>query len=238
VAELDRELEDLQAALVADGLERVAWGELTELRWQVATFGFHLASLEIRQHSAIHRAALAAIAAGAEPADEVGPGVTLDETLATFRSLAAIQARFGPEAAHRYVVSFTASPSDITDVLELARVATGDGPPPELDVVPLFETSDALGAAGPILDELLADPGYRAHLATRGDRQEVMPATRTRAGAASAAAWMLHQAQRRSSAAARSHGVGDPAHGGGDRRRRCGAPGAMEGRLKLTEQGR
>ena len=30
-----------------------------------------------------------------------------------------------------------------------------------LDVVPLFESSDALTAAGPILDALLRDPGYR-----------------------------------------------------------------------------
>ena len=249
-AELDRELEDLQAALVADGLERVAWGELAELRWQVATFGFHLASLEIRQHSAIHRAARAAIAAGAEPSSEVGAGVTLGETLATFRSLAAIQARFGPEAAHRYVVSFTASPGDITDVLELARAATGDEPPPELDVVPLFETSDALGAAGPILDALLADPGYRAHLRTRGDRQEVMLGY-SDSGKESgflAAAWMLHQAQEALVGAARSHGVeltlfhgrgGAIGRGGGPANRAIlgGAPGAMDGRLKLTEQG-
>jgi phosphoenolpyruvate carboxylase len=249
-AELDRELEDLQAALVADDLERVAWGELAELRWQVATFGFHLASLEIRQHSAIHRAARAAIAAGAEPSSEVGAGVTLGETLATFRSLAAIQARFGPESAHRYVVSFTASPGDITDVLELARAASGDEPPPELDVVPLFEASDALGAAGPILDALLADPGYRAHLATRGDRQEVMLGY-SDSGKESgflAAAWMLHQAQEALVGAARAHRVeltlfhgrgGAIGRGGGPANRAIlgGAPGAMDGRLKLTEQG-
>jgi phosphoenolpyruvate carboxylase len=249
-AELDRELEDLQVALVADGLERVAWGELAELRWQVATFGFHLASLEIRQHSAIHRGARAAIAAGAEPSAEVGPGVTLGETLATFRSLAAIQARFGPEAAHRYVVSFTAAPSDITDVLELARASTGEEPPPALDVVPLFETSDALGAAGPILDALLADPAYRAHLATRGDRQEVMLGY-SDSGKESgflAAAWMLHQAQEALVGAARTHGVeltlfhgrgGAIGRGGGPANRAIlgGAPGAMDGRLKLTEQG-
>ncbi len=249
-AELDRELEDLQAALVADGLERVAWGELAELRWQVATFGFHLASVEIRQHSAIHRAARAMIAAGADSAVEVGPGVTLGETLATFRSLAAIQARFGPEAAHQYVVSFTASPEDITDVLQLARVAAGEDPPPVLDVVPLFETSDALGAAGPILDALLADPGYLAHLATRGDRQEVMLGY-SDSGKESgflAAAWMLHQAQEAIVGAARARGIeltlfhgrgGAIGRGGGPANRAIlgGAPGAMDGRLKLTEQG-
>ena len=42
-AELDAELAEIQDALVADGLDRVAWGEVAELRWQLGTFGFHLA---------------------------------------------------------------------------------------------------------------------------------------------------------------------------------------------------
>ena len=124
-AELDAELDELQEALVADGLERVAWGDVADLRWQLGTFGFHLASLEVRQHAAVHRAALDGDRAGAPTsATEVAPGVTLDEVTGTFRAIAAIQARFGVEACHRFVVSFTASASDVTDVLELARIAT------------------------------------------------------------------------------------------------------------------
>ena len=76
-AELDAELAELQDALVADGLERVAWGEVEDLRWQLATFGFHLASLEVRQHSAVHRAALEALARARPGAVEVAPGVPL-----------------------------------------------------------------------------------------------------------------------------------------------------------------
>ena len=56
-------------------------------------------------------------------------------------------------------------PSDITDVLELARhaLATTDGdgeahPPPVLDLVPLFESSEPLQEAGAILGALLDDP--------------------------------------------------------------------------------
>src|SRR5204863_8040421 len=60
-AELDAELAEVQDALAGDVLGRVAWGEVSELRWQLGTFGFHLASLEIRQHSTVHTAALAAI---------------------------------------------------------------------------------------------------------------------------------------------------------------------------------
>ena len=127
-AVLDAELAVLQEALVADGLARVAYGELADLRWQVATFGFHLASLEVRQHAEVHRAALEAIAAGAEPDLEVSAGVTVAEVLATFRSIARIQARYGVEACRRYVISFTTSPQDVTNVLELARRAAQPEP--------------------------------------------------------------------------------------------------------------
>ena len=172
-AELDAELAEVQDALVADRLERVAFGEVADLRWQLGTFGFHLASLEVRQHADVHRAALAALRGGATGVVEVSPNVPLDEVTATFRAISAVQARFGIEACHRFVVSFTASATDVLDVLELARLSVGDEPP-VLDVVPLFESSEALEGAGPILAAMLDDPVYRAHLASRGDRQEVM----------------------------------------------------------------
>lgn len=251
----DGELAEVQGALVDEGLARVAWGEVAELRWQLATFGFHLASLEIRQHSGVHRNALAHLrAAGTGAPDlrvELSPGVTLGETLATFRAMAAAQARFGVEACHRFVVSFTASPSDVTDVLELARLAAGpDGTPPVIDVVPLFESTDALTGAGPILDAVLADPAYRAHLASRGDRQEVMLgySDSNKESGFLSAAWMLHGAQAALVEVARAHRVeltlfhgrgGAIGRGGGPAHRAIlgSAPGSVDGRLKLTEQG-
>ncbi len=248
---LDAELVELQSALVDEGLGRVAWGELAELRWQVATFGFHLASLEIRQHREVHRSALAAIAGSSDYATELTPGVSLGEVLATFRAVAAAQARFGVEACRRFIVSFTAEPRDVTDVLTLARIAAGsDGVSPILDVVPLFESSQALTTAGPILDALLLDPAYRAHLRSRGDRQEVMLgySDSNKESGFLAAAWMLHEAQVNLVDVALRHGVeltlfhgrgGAIGRGGGPANRAIlgSAPGSLDGRLKLTEQG-
>jgi phosphoenolpyruvate carboxylase len=253
-AELDAELMEVQDALVADGLERVAWGEVAELRWQLGTFGFHLASLEIRQHADVHVAALAAIRAGQPPTTELSPGVSLGEVLATFRAIAAVQARFGLESCRRYVVSFTAAASDLTDVLALARhAAAEDGPnasPPILDLVPLFESSAALESAGPILAALLDDPDYRAGIASRGDRQEAMLgySDSNKESGFLAAAWSLHQAQSALTEVARSRGVeltifhgrgGAIGRGGGPTNRAIMglAPGSVDGRLKMTEQG-
>jgi phosphoenolpyruvate carboxylase len=265
-AALDVELAVVQAALAADGLARVAWGELAELRWQVATFGFHLASLEVRQHAAVHRAALAALQSGAGPDAEVAAGVSLGEVLATFRAIARLQARFGPEACQRYVISFTAGPADVTDVLELARLAAAPSPfgpaasapmladlpaaLPSLDVVPLLESAEALVGAGTLLEALLADPGYRAHLRDRGDVQEVMLgySDSSKESGFLAANWLLYRAQEALVATARRHGItltlfhgrgGAIGRGGGPAGRAilAQAPGSVGGRLKFTEQG-
>ncbi len=253
--ELDAELAEIQEALVTDRLERVAFGEVAEMRWQLGTFGFHLASLEVRQHADVHRAALDAIRTGLAPAAELSPGVTLGEVLATFRAIASVQARFGVESCHRYVVSFTASALDVTAVLELARVAAlaGDAEhvqPPVLDVIPLFESSAALQDAGPILASLLDDATYRAGIASRGDHQEVMLgySDSNKESGLLSAAWMLHQAQAAMVAVARDRGVeltifhgrgGAIGRGGGPTNRAIMglAPGSVDGRLKLTEQG-
>ena len=252
--DLDAELAEIQEAMVADGLDRIAWGEVAELRWQLGTFGFHLASLEVRQHASVHASALAAIGAGQPASTEVSPGVTLGEVLATFRAIAAVQARFGMESCRRYVISFTTSASDVADVLALAHhAAAEDGPaarPPVLDVVPLFESSEALAAAGPILAALLDDPSYRAGIAARGDRQEVMLgySDSNKESGFIAAAWMLHEAQSAMIEVAQSRGVeltifhgrgGAIGRGGGPTNRAILglAPGSVDGRLKLTEQG-
>jgi phosphoenolpyruvate carboxylase len=263
VADLLEELAELSDALAADGLARVAWGEVAELRWQVETFGFHLASLEVRQHAEVHAAALTTIQDGGDTSAELpaAPGVTTSEVLATFRAMADIQRRYGHEACRRYVISFTRDASDVLSVLELARMAgealptsaaTGGYAPAiaDLDVVPLLESADALTGAAGLLDRLLSDPRYRRHLAARGDRQEVMLgySDSNKESGFLAAGWMLYRAQEALVATARRHGVeltlfhgrgGAIGRGGGSARRAilAQAPGSIAGRLKLTEQG-
>jgi phosphoenolpyruvate carboxylase len=167
--ELLEEIDELAAALSRAGLGRVAHGELLDFRWQVATFGFHLASLEVRQHAEVHAAALGALdpadpsALASALASEAAPGVTVAEVVGTFRAVAAIQRRWGEPACRRYVVSFTSSPADVTAVLDLAEraadatiptMATDGIPPgmPVLDVVPLFVSAEALRGCDRIVD--------------------------------------------------------------------------------------
>ena len=132
------------------------------------TFGFHLAGLEIRQHSAVHARALAEVRAGGALSEQTA------EVLATFRAVSWIQDRFGVAACHRYVVSFTRSADDIAAVYELAARATRSGPPPVLDVVPLFESGADLSNATAVLSEMVRLEPVRERLAATGRRLEVM----------------------------------------------------------------
>ena len=175
---------------------------------------------------AVHRAALAAIAAGdAGDRPSSPPGVTLDEVLATFRAIASAQARFGQEACHRYVMSFTLAASRRDGRSALGPSRAGDEAAAALDVVPLFESFDALRDAGPILRDLLADPAYRAHLAGRGDRQEVMLgySDSNKESGFLSAAWLLHEAQSELVGWRRVTASSSPCSTAGEARRLCGS---------------
>ena len=81
----------VRESLAAAGAATQAHGELQNLIWQAETFGFHLAGLEVRQHSEVHARALAELRAagppGAEPPGESWSART-GEVLATFRAVA------------------------------------------------------------------------------------------------------------------------------------------------------
>jgi phosphoenolpyruvate carboxylase len=240
-AELVAELAELQRWLVGVGLARTAWGDVQDFIWQVETFGFHLAGLEVRQHAAIHRRALAG-SLGDGPPDRA-------EVLETFQAMARLQRAFGPRAISRYIVSFTAEPHDVTAVLDLGAEA-GVAEELAVDVVPLLESSAALTDAGTTLDSLLRDERYRAHVRMRGDRQEVMLgySDSNKESGYVAANWLLHRAQADLAAIAGQHGVeltlfhgrgGAIGRGGGQLELAVAAQprGSVAGRLKVTEQG-
>lgn len=63
--ELLADLVTIETSLRENKGNRLADGAVSDLMWQVQTFGFHLAGLEVRQHSAKHAAALAEVLAKA-----------------------------------------------------------------------------------------------------------------------------------------------------------------------------
>jgi phosphoenolpyruvate carboxylase len=242
-AEFTADLRLAQRALVAAGATRQAFGELQHLIWQAETFGFHLAELEVRQHSAVHAKALRELRAGGDVSPQT------QEVLATFAAIAAIQRRHGPAAARRYVVSFTTSAADIAAVHELAELAC-QGHAPVLDIVPLFESGDDLASATAVLDGMIELEPVARRLAVTGRRLEVMLGYSDSAkelGMVSATL-RLYDAQARLARWAKArditlvlfHGRGGAlGRGGGPAGRAvlAQAPGSVDGRFKVTEQG-
>jgi phosphoenolpyruvate carboxylase len=243
-AEFIADLRLVQRELASAGAVRQAYGELQHLLWQAETFGFHLAGLEVRQHSDVHAQALS------ELADDGPVSERTREVIATFQAIAWLQDRFGTEACRRYVVSFTRSAADIAAVYELADLAVPDGSPPLLDVVPLFESGADLENSTRVLDDMLLLEPVAARLAATGRQLEVMLGYSDSAkelGPVSATL-RLFAAQQRLTRWAEANDVrltmfhgrgGALGRGGGPAGRAVLAqpPGSVAGRFKVTEQG-
>ena len=245
------DLRIVQESLAAAGAAKQAFGELQHLIWQAETFGFHLAGLEVRQHSEVHARALSELRAAGPPGSEPGrpASAQTEEVLATIRAVAWIQDRYGVDACRRYVVSFTRSADDIAAVYELARYASGGGPIPRLDVVPLFESAADLAHAPDVLTGMLALPDVAERVAANGGALEAMLGYSDSAkelGPASATL-RLFDTQAKLAEWAAAHGVRLTLfHGRGGALGRGGAagravlaqaPGSVNGSFKVTEQG-
>ena len=231
--ELLADLRLLQESLRAHRAGRLADGRLGTLVRQVEIFGFHLASLDLREHSDRHAGAIAEVlgrygsgpgyaGAGEEERARLLTAEILsgrpfaphrldfspatNETLDLFRLVRRAHERVGEAAVESYVVSMTRGPSDLLAVLLMARDA---GVSDRLDVVPLFETVADLHAAPATMERLLANPAYARHLAARGGAQTIMVgySDSNKDGGYLTANWELHRAQRALAAACRTHGV-------------------------------
>ena len=241
--ELVSDLRCVQGSLAAAGAPRQAYGELQHLIWQAESFGLHLAELEVRQHSQVHTRAVV------EVRSKGGRSPETQEVLDTLGAIASVQARYGPDACRRYVVSFTRGADDIGAVYELAEHASG-GTAPVLDVIPLFETVDDLHAAPAVMEGMLALAPVKRRLATNGRSLEVMLgySDSTKEVGPLSASLALYEAQsqltawatRRNVRLTMFHGRGGAlGRGGGPANRavRAQAPGSLAGRFKVTEQG-
>ncbi|MFP4599178.1 MAG: phosphoenolpyruvate carboxylase [Persicimonas sp.] len=122
-ADFRRDLEVIDAALRQSGLENLADGDLFDILAQVDAFGFHLASLDIRQHSAKHERAVAELlrVAGVEDSYD-----SLDED-ARLELLAAELANPRPLRPH-IGAELSEQTSELLEVFETVRRAKQDEP--------------------------------------------------------------------------------------------------------------
>ncbi|WP_135363304.1 phosphoenolpyruvate carboxylase [Halosimplex halophilum] len=199
-------LDDIAAiaeSLRANGGEAIAEAHVDPLYRTVDTFGFNLASLDLRDHRAKHTNAIA------EAVDRDGidyesmdedervdflteailqdqPVVDLEDreglsdeaarVLRRFEKTAEWQDDYGVDAIDTYCISWCEEPSHVLEVLFLADQAGVVDLPGYcgLDVVPLLESKYALDGARRIMGTLFENEAYQQALEARGGVQEIM----------------------------------------------------------------
>ncbi|SFR20459.1 phosphoenolpyruvate carboxylase [Poseidonocella sedimentorum] len=232
------DLDLIDASLRANQAPATAGGRLLSLRRKVRSFGFHLATVDLRQNSAVHEATIAELLSAVDPSmdylslDEGGRCAVLlgelasarmllrpyhsyseatEKELSIFRMARDIRARFGPKAIALSIISNCTSISDMLELLVLLK-ETGlsvDGGG-GVQVVPLFETIEDLQNGPEIMRRFLTMPAYREVLARQGNVQEVMLgySDSNKDGGFVTSNWELYKAERNFVSVFKDLGIG------------------------------
>ncbi len=249
--EFNNDLLLVQNSLRSNRGERLSETYVDSLLRKVRTFGFHLHTLDIRQHARVHAHAL----------KELGPGLNEDslspetrEVLDTFRAIAELKRTYPAHSIRHYIISGAESENDVLAVIHLATAAgvqvAGSVNDPGLIPVPLFESIESLRTAGAVMRRLWGNPEYDSLLESWGRWQEVMLgySDSNKDGGMLTSTWELYKAHRELHRAAEEHGVklrlfhgrgGTVGRGGGPTHAAILAqpPGCFSGQIRITEQG-
>ncbi|QGG94305.1 phosphoenolpyruvate carboxylase [Actinomarinicola tropica] len=268
---------DLVRRSLRERAGHLAVGRLDGVRRVVAASGFHLAEMDVRDHSRnLHTLVeeLCQLNGIDYPSDDEGRSDLLDGELAGARPLSSLTTevsptatrvartfsvirdaldRYGDDVIRTFIVSMTRGPSDVLAAVVAARESGLVDVPrgvARLSFVPLLETIDELLDADRIVGDLLSTPSYREVVRARGDVQEVMLgySDSNKDGGIVTSQWSIQRAIRMLRDVAQEHGVrlrlfhgrgGSVGRGGGPAHQAILAQpyGAVEGAVKLTEQG-
>src|ERR1041384_2397822 len=151
-AEFRDDLNLARQSLSANGGERIARSLFDPLLRQVDTFGFHLHTLDVREHARIHKRALlefANVVASNEGTLPPEPSQETTKLLDSLRMVSDLKRDYASEAIRSYVISGAESISDVMSLVSLAelsgvQVASNDETDPGVMPVPLFESIEDL----------------------------------------------------------------------------------------------
>lgn len=210
--------------------------ELEAFLIKINLFGFHFATLDIRQNSKIHDAVFKDVVrhylkSGGDVFPEnyfelseteklnvlskvkgnLNPADFEDEitrsTLESVQAIKTIQQANGEYGANRYIISNNESALNVMETFAMIRLNNWENP--TVDIIPLFESVDDLQHAHQIMEQLYTNPEYAKHLKSRGNKQTIMLgfSDGTKDGGYLMANWSIYQAKISLTEISRKYGV-------------------------------
>lgn len=210
--------------------------DLNALLIKVNLFGFHFATLDIRQNSRIHndvfrdifdfyqkseatvfpanyyelseteKFEVLANAKGNLNSADFDNEITRS-TIESIQAIKTIQDQNGEEGANRYIISNNESALNVMETFAMIRLT--DWEQPTVDVIPLFESVDDLMSAHIVMEQLYTNPMYAAHLEKREMKQTIMLgfSDGTKDGGYLMANWSIFKAKEALTAMSRKYGI-------------------------------
>ena len=277
--ELIADLDIIRDSLNQNGSVLLTRGRLRHFRRAVDCFGFHLATLDMRQNSDVHERVIAELFAAIDPTleyssldedarikllvselkntrsllrSDISYSDEAEKELAIFRKAKDLKETYGPRAMTTSIISNTQSASDLLELAVLLKqvgLVMPEGTT-DMHLVPLFETIGDLQACPEIMERLLAIPEYRKLVDAKGATQEIMLgySDSNKDGGFITSGWELYKAEIKLIELFNANKVRLRLfHGRGGTVGRGGGPsfeailaqpkGAVDGQLRLTEQG-
>ncbi|MDA9244519.1 phosphoenolpyruvate carboxylase [Flavobacteriaceae bacterium] len=211
--------------------------EINDLYNKVKLFGYHFASLDIRQDSRVHQNVFDTIISHpdiqqyVENLPENYSELLIEEriqilpklkgnvptdiftheltkhTLGSIYAMKEIQAMNGERSCNRYIISNCGSLESILQLFAMHHLCNWNDP--TVDIIPLFETVDDLLAAEEIMQKLYSNEAYRAHLEKRKNKQTIMLgfSDGTKDGGYIMANWSIYKAKEMLSEVSKSFGI-------------------------------
>jgi phosphoenolpyruvate carboxylase len=210
---------------------------ILDIKHKVKIFGFHFASLDIRQDSRIHKQVFDEIFSHPKIQDyvvglpenfkeldtesrhqvltsikgdvpaDIFESKITKETIGSIRAMRKIQESNGEKGCNRYIISNCQSIDNLLELFALHKICNWDKP--SVDIIPLFETIPDLKVCEEIMNSLYNNQEYRKHLATRGDKQTVMLgfSDGTKDGGYFMANWSIYRAKEDLTGLSKKYGI-------------------------------
>ena len=223
-------------SIIIDQHQSLYLEELEALLIKVNLFGFHFASLDIRQNSKIHDAVFRDVfeyykSSSSSPFPENYYQLTETEkfdvlanvkgsldaslfeneitrsTLESIQVIKRIQETNGEWGANRYIISNNESALNVMETFALFHLNNWENL--SVDIVPLFESVDDLQNAHIIMEKLYTNPAYAKHLTNRNHKQTIMLgfSDGTKDGGYLMANWSIYKAKEQLTAMSRKYGI-------------------------------